>query len=107
MSKLEVKDTSQDYDHLIDYVAQEHLQSVTLDNFLSDEEREYRPEVRGKAVNPEFPEDWQTLMVNIWTFEDYVEFMEKIDSKPIPKLSRIVYESPENKRSIFDFLENE
>lgn len=101
---IDVKDTSQDYEHLIDYVSEENLNKSSLDKFL-DIETEYKPEVKAKKVDPEFPEEWQTLYVNLWTFEDYVKFMNVIDSKPVPKLSKLVYECPENRTSILDFLE--
>lgn len=99
-----VKDTSQDYEHLVGYVADENISKGSLDEFLGVES-EYKPEVKAKKVDPEFPEEWQTLYVNLWSFEDYVEFMNMLDSKPVPKLTKMVYECPENRTSILDFLE--
>lgn len=100
-----MNDTSLDYEHLIDYVADENLNKNSLYSFLGSEQEEYKPAVRPKAVNPEFPEEWQTLQINIRTFEDYVDFMEKLGLKAIPKLKKMVYENPENTVNIFDFVE--
>lgn len=100
-----MNDTSLNYEHLIDYVADENLNKSSLDSFFDADEKEYRPEVRKRDVNPEFPEEWQTLQINIITFEDYVDFMEKLGLKATPKLKKIVYENPENAVSIFDFVE--
>lgn len=100
-----MNDTSATYEHLIDYVSDENINKISLDQFF-DVETEYKPEVRGKKVDPEFPEEWQTLIVNLWTFEDYKEFMHALDSKPMPKLTRMIYECPENKNSILNFIEN-
>jgi len=100
-----VNDTSLDYEHLIDYVADENLNKSSLDSFFDFEQGEYKPEVRKRDVNPEFPEEWQTLQINIRSFEDYVDFMERIGLKATPKLKKMVYENPENAVSIFDFVE--
>lgn len=98
-------DTSVNYEHMIDYVADENLNKGSLDDFLEFEKGEYRPEVRGKTTNPEFPEPWQTLKVNIITYDDYVDFMDRMGLKPTPKLNKLVYENPENSVSLLDFME--
>ena len=100
-----MNDTSLNYEHLIDYVAEENLNKGSLDSFFDPDEKEYRPEVRKRDVNPEFPEEWQTLQINILTFEDYVDFMDKLGLKATPKLKKMVYENPENAVNIFDFVE--
>jgi hypothetical protein len=98
-----VKDTSKDYEHLIDYVAKENLEKGSLDSFL-DIETEYKPQVKPKKIDSEYPEEWQTLFINLHTKEDYVKFMSAIGSKPILKLTSLVYENPNNKVSVLDFL---
>ena len=85
----QVKDTSQDYDDLVGYTAEENLPK-TLSNFL-DEEQEYQPEVKPKKVDPEFPEEWQTVIVNFKTNQDYVDFMSLIDEFPGPKTKKVVF----------------
>jgi hypothetical protein len=101
-----VKDTSKYYDAMVGYVAEENLNKSSLDTFLGiEEEKEYRPDVRKKEVDSEFPEDWQKLWVNFNSMEDYTEFMNKIGSKPAPKLKYLVYGKPGSNSGIFDFME--
>jgi hypothetical protein len=92
-----------DYEHLMDFVA-EDISDNSLDDFF-DIKTDNTPKIKTKNVDAEFPEEWQTLFVNIATFEDYKEFMEKLDGKPVPKLTKLIYEKPENKKNIFEFLE--
>ena len=95
---MTVKDTSKDYDAMIDYVSESNLATVDLSDFMdteAEEKAEYKPEVRAKTKDPNFPEPWQKMYVNFSSFENYAEFMNKIDSKPAPKLSELVYERPD------------
>jgi hypothetical protein len=101
-----VKDTSKDYDSMIGYIAEENLNKGSLEEFIGETPKEYRPEVRMKEKDVEFPEDWQKLWVNFNTMEEYTEFMNKIGSKPVPKLKHVIYEKPgSNPAGIFGFLE--
>jgi hypothetical protein len=103
-----VKDTSKDYDAMIGYVAEENINKTSLDEFFDEvptEPKEYRPEVRKKEQDAEFPEDWQKLWVNFNSMEEYTEFMNKIGSKPVPKLKHLIYEQPGTNTGIFGFME--
>lgn len=103
-----VKDTSKDYETMIGYVAEENLNKSSLEHFLGieDTNKEYKPEVRKKEPDADFPEDWQHLYVNFRSMEDYTAFMNKIGSKPVPKLKQFIYENPEGQNSgIFGFME--
>ena len=100
------KDTSKDYDAMIGYVAEENLNKASLDSFIGiEEEQEYRPEVKKKQVDSEFPEDWQNMWVNFRNMDDYTEFMNKIGSSPSPRLREVVYEQPGSNTGIFGFME--
>ena len=100
------KDTSKDYDAMIGYVAEDNLNKASLDNFIGiEEEQEYRPEVKKKQVDLEFPEDWQNMWVNFRNMDDYVKFMNKIGSSPSPKLREVIYEQPGSNNGIFGFME--
>ncbi len=103
-----VKDTSQDYDAMIGYIAEENLNKGSLDEFFGEldvEPKEYRPEVRKKEQDAEFPEPWQKLWVNFNTMEEYSEFMNKIGSKPVPKLKHLIFEKSGTNTGIFGFME--
>lgn len=83
------KDTSQDYEDLVGFVSEYNLPK-DLGEFFGDK-TEYRPEVKPKSVDPEFSQPWQSLYVNFRCIEDYIEFMEAIGEKPVPKLKELVY----------------
>lgn len=100
-------DTSADYDHMLDYVSEDNLTKGSLSGFLDEEPSEYKPEVRKKEVDKEFPEDWQKLYVNFRNIEDYAKFMRMIDSAPVPKLIKLTYEKPENRTNIFNFVDED
>lgn len=100
------RDTSKDYDAMIDYIAEDNLNKASLNTFIGIEEpKEYRPEVKKKDVDSEFPEDWQNLWVNFKSMDEYVEFMNLIGSSPSPKLKQLIYEQPGADTGIFGFLE--
>jgi hypothetical protein len=106
METVMTKDTSKDYDAMIGYVAEDNLNKASLDTFIGiSDEKEYRPEVKKKDVDSEFPEDWQNLWVNFKTMDEYVEFMNIIGSSPSPKLRQFIYEQPGADNGIFGFLE--
>lgn len=90
----EIRDTSADYDDMVGYIAEERFQQ-NLSEFIG-EESEQRLSVKPKPVDKDFPEQWQTLFVNFYSFEDYVEFMNKIGKAPVPKLKSMVYEVEED-----------
>lgn len=83
------KDTSQEYDDLVGYIASDNL-PVDLGGLI-DDTTEYKPKVEAKKVNPEFPEDWQSIYVNFNCLEEYAEFMKLIGFTPSPKLKELVY----------------
>ena len=100
-----VKDTSKDYDHMMDYVAEQHINNDSLSEFLGEEKGEYKPEVKKREVDPDFPESWQRLYINFTSMEEYYEFMNKIGEKPMPKLKYVTYKSSQDDVGIFEFLE--
>lgn len=102
--KEHVRDTSKDYDHMIGYVAEENINKGSLTEFLGEKPKEYKPEVKKKERDNEFPEDWQRLLVNFHKEKDYIEFMNKIGSKPVPKLKGLIYEKPGDKSAFSDFF---
>ena len=107
-----VKDTSKTYNDYIGWIHDEHLNPSSLDEFLEEsekeEEKEYKPEVRKKEISdPEFLEDWQKLWVNFECFEDYAEFMSKMDLKPTPKLKEIIYTTPGISTGVENFFSDE
>lgn len=91
--KQYTRDTSEDYDDLVGFVAEDNL-PVDLGEFIGDTS-EYKPKVQPRKVNPEFPEDWQSIYVNFKSFEEYADFMAKIGYAPLPKLKEMVYTADE------------
>lgn len=88
------KDTSAEYDDLVGYIAEDNLPK-DLSNFLG-EAAEYKPEVKQKKTDPEFSEQWQEIYVNFRCQDDYIEFMEAIGHKPVPKLKQLIYETEQD-----------
>jgi len=101
---MKVKDTSLDYETMLDYTAEENIIS-NLDEFLG-EESDKDLKVAPAKVNKEFPESWQTITMNFPTEEDYVEFMLKADEKPMPKLNKFVYKAGRTDTGLLGFLED-
>jgi hypothetical protein len=99
------RDTSTDYEDLVGYVAQENIVS-TLDAFLGNENKDYKPPVMRKKQDPEFPESWQSLYVNFPTEQDYIDFMFAIGEKPVPKLNTLVYSVNNDEKGLLDFIED-
>ena len=94
-------DTSTEYDDLVGYVADENVPN-DLSTFIGDKTNN-EPKVKQKAVDPDFPEEWQNLYVNFDCLEDYAEFMNKIGEVPVPKLRSLVYQQ-EKDNGILDFF---
>lgn len=87
----EVRDTSQDYDDMISYKAKENIRT-DLSVFFG-EETDQRPIVPPKKIDPDFPEQWQSLFVNFRSHEDFVKFMKLIDEVPSPKTKDLVFKA--------------
>lgn len=102
-----IKDTSKDYDAMLDYVAEENLNKPSLQNFINENnvDEEYRPEVKAKNIDKDFPEEWQHLYVNFKTIEEYEQFMNIIGYRPIPKLKELVFEKQDKQSGLFQFME--
>lgn len=96
------KDTSKEYDDLVGYIAEDNL-PVDLGVFIGDE-TVYKPKVEPKKINPDFPEDWQSLYVNFNSLQEYVEFMNLIGVSPSPKLKELVYTSSSDTYDLTEFL---
>jgi hypothetical protein len=102
-----IKDTSSDYEHMLGYISEENINKGSLSDFLELEIEEYRPEVKTKKKDPEFPEEWQSLLVSFRNEKDYARFMQMIDHTPSPKLQSLIYERPGNQNNIFNFIGGE
>lgn len=100
-----VKDTSKDYEDMVGYISETNLNKGSLLDFIGEKPAEYKPEVKKKELDKNFPEDWQRLMVNFSCEKDYLEFMNKIGSKPIPKLKTLIFERQAEKTGLLNFLE--
>lgn len=96
------KDTSQEYEDLVGYVASDNL-PVDLGEFI-DDATEYKPKVEAKKVNPDFPEPWQSIYVNFNSLEEYADFMKLIGFAPAPKLKELVYTSSSDTYDITSFF---
>ncbi len=98
-------DTSQEYDDMVGYVSDENLPN-TLGRFLGEED-EYKPTVKPKPQDPEFPEQWQKLYVNFRNEDDYKAFMLAIGDKPMPKLKDMVYKMADENIGLESFFGGE
>ena len=97
-------DTSGDYDDMVGYIAEENKPAANLGVFMGDtEEVEYKPSVKAKEINPDFPEKWQSLYINFLKEKDYIEFMLSIGLKPMPKLKTVTF-TKEKDNGILDFF---
>lgn len=101
--KQYTRDTSEDYDDLVGFVAEDNL-PVDLGEFI-DDTSEYKPKVQPRKVNPEFPEDWQSIYVNFHSFEQYADFMSIIGHVPLPKMKEMVF-TTEEKSGLENFFED-
>lgn len=96
------KDTAKEYDDLVGFVAEENIEN-TLADFLG-ETQEYKPQVKPKPVNSDFPEEWQRLIVNFDSLENYNKFMNTIGYIADLKVKTLVFEKNQT-TNILDFLE--
>lgn len=94
-----VKDTSADYDDMVGYSA-EIQADADLSKFLGEDddsdESDNRPYIKPTNVDPEYPEQWQTIHINFSTFDDYVAFMQKLGKQPLAKLKPMIYQRNED-----------
>lgn len=97
-----LKDTSKDYDDLVGYESNKFVHT-DLSAFLGESEDKQKRLIKPKPSDPEFPESWQTIIMNFRNEEDYIEFMKLIDNAPVPRLSSLVYTKKQNK-GVLDFL---
>lgn len=95
--------TAEQYDDLVGYVSDDNLPNNNLAEML-DMEEEYKPKVKPKAVDPEFPEQWQSLYVSFRCLEDYAKFMKEIGMAPSPKLREFVYDPHDNEQNLSKFF---
>ena len=95
--------TAEQYDDLVGYVSDENLPNNNLAEML-DMEEDYTPNVKPKAVDPNFPEQWQNLYVSFRSFEDYAKFMKEIDMAPSPKIRDFVYDPHNNEHNLSKFF---
>lgn len=96
------KDTAQDYEDLVGYVADENLEPSLAD--MLGEGMEYNPTAKKVERDQEFPEPWQTMKVNFRCMEDYAEFMDLIGAKPVPRLKKYVFEAQPSGVSLEDLF---
>ena len=104
MTKEFFKDTAADYETMLDYSADENV-FANLDEFIG-EESDKTLKVAPRKVNPEFPENWQTITMSFPTEEDYIEFMLKADEKPMPRLNKFTYKAGRTDTGLLGFLED-
>lgn len=102
MNKNEVSDTSKTYDDLVGFKAKENIK-IDLSTFL-DQEMDNNPEIKPKKVDPDYPEDWQNLIVNFSSEKHYQKFMLLIGETPAINL-KIVRFSKNKNNGIMDFFE--
>lgn len=103
---IKIENTAETYDHMMDFVSEENINKGSLNEFL-DIKTEYKPEVKQREKDPEFPEQWQHLFVSFRCLEDYSEFMNLLGGKPSPKIKEFIYERPGTKKDIFSFIGDE
>lgn len=97
------KDTSAEYDDLVGYISEENLPNNNLAELL-DMEEEYKPKVKPKSVDPDFPEQWQDIYINFSSLEDYAKFMSTLGESASPKLKEFVYNPKGEETSIMNFF---
>lgn len=95
--------TAEQYDDLVGYVSEDNLPNNNLAELL-DMEEEYKPKVKPKSVDPEFPEQWQNLYISFRCFEDYAKFMKELELAPSPKLRDFVYDPHDNEQNLSKFF---
>ena len=98
----QVSDTSKTYDDLVGFKAKENVK-ISLSTFI-DEEGDDRPEIKPKKIDPDYPEEWQSLYVNFGTEDQYREFMLLIGEVPIMRLKTVNFSKNKN-NGIMDFFE--
>jgi hypothetical protein len=100
-------DTSQDYEDLVSFMSDKNMTKIStgLGEFIDEDISDYKPSVvNNKQVDPDFPEDWQTLIVSFETKEDIPLFTKLSGIIISPKKSDIVYECDGDSVGILDFL---
>jgi hypothetical protein len=100
----QVRDTSLDYDDLVGYKAKETIK-VDLADFIGVES-EKKSEVPTRKIDPDFPEDWQNLYVNISNQEMFLTFMNLIGEQPSPKTKILIFSKNKN-NGILGFFEDD
>lgn len=96
-------DTSADYDDFVGYISQENLPNNNLASLL-DMEETYKHNIKSKATNSEFPEQWQTLIVTFDNIEDYAKFMIELNVSPSTKIKELIYNPEDKETSILNFF---
>lgn len=96
-------DTALEYDDLVGYISEDNLPNNGLSELL-DMQEDYKPKVRPKSVDPEFPEPWQDIYINFNSLEEYAKFMTVIGEAAGPKLKEFVYNPHDKETNIFNFL---
>jgi Zn/Cd-binding protein ZinT len=97
-------DTSEEYEDYVGYVSDENVSKNSLSDFLGEERGEYKPHIKEKAVDPDFPEDWQKLFIAFETEADMVEFMAKTGIVITPKMTSTIYETKVDGVGLFNFF---
>lgn len=95
-------DTSADYDDLVGYISEENLPSNLTPHIGIEETYTYN--IKGKATNSEFPEQWQSLIVTFDNLEDYAKFMIELNVSPSVKIKELVYNPEDKETSILNFF---
>lgn len=105
MKKYET-DTSEEYEDFVGYVSEDNLSKSSLGEFFGDEQEEYKPSVKPKGIDPDYPEDWQKLLISFETEDDIKEFTRKSGVVIGPKTTSAIYETDTGSVGLFNFLED-
>ena len=87
--EVKIADTSKNYDDMVGFKSEENL-PTDLSIFIGDEE-ENKPQIKPKPMDSDYPEQWQSLFVNVNSKEDYIKFMNLIGEIQGPKTKKIIF----------------
>jgi hypothetical protein len=97
-------DTSEEYEDFVGYVSEDNISKQSLSEFFGEEQEEYRPSVKPKTVDPEFPEDWQKLFIAFESDADIREFTRRTGIIITPKTTSTIYETKTETVGLLNFF---
>ena len=98
--------TAETYEDMVDFVAERSTIKVKvgLGDFIDEDEQDFKPAVKQKAVDPEFPEQWQTIYVNIISEDDLSDFVKQSGLIVGPRTSEIIYQADDSSSGLLNFF---